>query len=233
MASVRLLPSLRATIAQHSNELQSIKLCVGNLTSICDCQQSESGCSRCRTVNCSCNHPAEVSSPAPVKANYDETGSSNYTEVNDAATTSGTQPLSSCQSSPAAPLAQPLSGQACSSRAHCRRAVRTPAGFRIRNQLSRGAVGSSSRAMAHGMLQQYSSNAGPGSKRELLAGQPIHETHPTLLKPGELAPGISAAEFQQRRQALARALPPNSVAILPSANIIFMAGGCRLQSFWL
>lgn len=57
------------------------------------------------------------------------------------------------------------------------------------------------------------------------AGQPTPETHPDLLQPGELLPGLAAAEFAARRAALAALLPPGAVALLPAAPITYMAGG--------
>lgn len=56
------------------------------------------------------------------------------------------------------------------------------------------------------------------------AGQPTPETHPDLLQPGELLPGLAAAEFAARRAALAALLPPGAVALLPAAPITYMAG---------
>lgn len=73
-------------------------------------------------------------------------------------------------------------------------------------------------------LRCFASPPQPVDNRHRLAGQPLPETHPHLLAPGELVPGITAAEFAQRRQALGNALGPNAVAILPSASVLFMAG---------
>jgi hypothetical protein len=47
---------------------------------------------------------------------------------------------------------------------------------------------------------------------------------PQLLGPDELAPGLAAAEFAARRRALARAMPPASVAIIPAARQQFVTG---------
>ncbi|PNS14931.1 hypothetical protein CAC42_2160 [Sphaceloma murrayae] len=55
-------------------------------------------------------------------------------------------------------------------------------------------------------------------------GQPLHETHPHILKAGELTPGISAVEYHERRARLAKALPRGGVAILPSADIKTRSG---------
>lgn len=62
------------------------------------------------------------------------------------------------------------------------------------------------------------------SAAELQFGQPLHETHPHLLGPGELTPGITALEYAQRRARLAAALPANSIAVLPSSETKFRSG---------
>ncbi|KAL0261456.1 aminopeptidase [Diplodia seriata] len=67
------------------------------------------------------------------------------------------------------------------------------------------------------------------SAAELQFGQPLHETHPHLLQPGEgkqppLTPGITALEYAQRRDALAKAMLPNSVAILAGSDTKFRSG---------
>ncbi|KAF7185243.1 Intermediate cleaving peptidase 55 [Pseudocercospora fuligena] len=62
------------------------------------------------------------------------------------------------------------------------------------------------------------------SASEIQFGQPLHETHPHIIAPGHLTPGISALEYHHRRAALARKLPRNSVAILASANTKFRSG---------
>ena len=55
-------------------------------------------------------------------------------------------------------------------------------------------------------------------------GQPLHETHPHLIAPGELTPGISALEYHHRRAALTRKLPRNSVAILGASDVKYRSG---------
>ncbi|KAI4146641.1 MAG: hypothetical protein LQ340_005857, partial [Diploschistes diacapsis] len=62
------------------------------------------------------------------------------------------------------------------------------------------------------------------SAAELQFGQPLHETHPQLLEPGELTPGISALEYANRRTRLARKLPPNSIALLAAAELKYKSG---------
>lgn len=59
---------------------------------------------------------------------------------------------------------------------------------------------------------------------DLKFGQPLHESHPHLIKPGELTPGITALEYFERRMRLAKALPPDSVAILAASDIKTRSG---------
>lgn len=59
---------------------------------------------------------------------------------------------------------------------------------------------------------------------DLLFGQPVHETHPHLLRPGELTRGITAQEYHERRAALCHSLPPNSAVLLPSATLKYRSG---------
>ncbi|PCG98472.1 Hypothetical protein PENO1_054330 [Penicillium occitanis (nom. inval.)] len=63
------------------------------------------------------------------------------------------------------------------------------------------------------------------SASELQFGQPLHETHPHLLEPGELTPGITAQEYAQRRSRLANRLPKNAIAIVAAADIKYRAAG--------
>ncbi|KAH6690713.1 metallopeptidase family M24 [Plectosphaerella plurivora] len=62
------------------------------------------------------------------------------------------------------------------------------------------------------------------SASELQFGQPVHETHPHILKAGEITPGITAQEYWDRRARLARQLPVGGVAILPSADLKYRSG---------
>ncbi|PKY05952.1 hypothetical protein P168DRAFT_289357 [Aspergillus campestris IBT 28561] len=63
------------------------------------------------------------------------------------------------------------------------------------------------------------------SAAELKFGQPLHETHPHLLQPGELTPGITALEYAQRRSRLANKLPQNAVAVLAANEVTYRASG--------
>ncbi|KAK1836667.1 putative peptidase [Podospora conica] len=59
---------------------------------------------------------------------------------------------------------------------------------------------------------------------DLEFGQPVYETHPHILKPGEITPGITAQEYHDRRARLAESLPPGAVAILPAADLKYRSG---------
>ncbi|CAF9922164.1 hypothetical protein IMSHALPRED_005600 [Imshaugia aleurites] len=69
-------------------------------------------------------------------------------------------------------------------------------------------------------VRQYASV----SAAKLQFGQPLHETHPHLLKAGELTPGITALEYAQRRSKLAAKLPKNAIAILAASEIKYRSG---------
>ncbi|CAJ2504956.1 Uu.00g123500.m01.CDS01 [Anthostomella pinea] len=75
------------------------------------------------------------------------------------------------------------------------------------------------------------------SASQLLFGQPVHETHPHLLKPAELTQGITAQEYHQRRANLCHSLPKDSAVILPSATLKYRSGavfhGFRQESNFL
>lgn len=63
-----------------------------------------------------------------------------------------------------------------------------------------------------------------GSSCRIAAGQPIHETHPELLAEGEIQPGLTGAEFAERRRRLAASLPPGGLALIQSNPETYMAG---------
>lgn len=58
----------------------------------------------------------------------------------------------------------------------------------------------------------------------IIAGQPTPETHPELLRDGEVQPGITAAEFAARRTALAAQLPEGGLALVQANPQVFMSG---------
>ncbi|KAH1347925.1 hypothetical protein KXX14_003693, partial [Aspergillus fumigatus] len=71
------------------------------------------------------------------------------------------------------------------------------------------------------LLRSYASI----SAADLKFGQPLHETHPHLLNPGELTPGITALEYAQRRSRLANKLPKNAIAVLAASEVTYRATG--------
>lgn len=94
------------------------------------------------------------------------------------------------------------------------------------------------------LLRSYASI----SAADLKFGQPLHETHPHLLNPGEcvymlpiacecdttknerinlklVTPGITALEYAQRRSRLANKLPKNAIAVLAASEVTYRATG--------
>ena len=59
--------------------------------------------------------------------------------------------------------------------------------------------------------------------RGLHCAQPTPQTHPHIMRPGEVTPGISAREYEERRRNLAASLPAGSLALFPSSPQAFMA----------
>ena len=55
----------------------------------------------------------------------------------------------------------------------------------------------------------------------LRAGQPIFETRPNLVKKGDITPGISAAEYFNRRYRIAEQMEPGSIAIVAGQRTKF------------
>ncbi|KAF8629628.1 hypothetical protein AX15_003362 [Amanita polypyramis BW_CC] len=54
-------------------------------------------------------------------------------------------------------------------------------------------------------------------------GQPLFQSHPHLLQPNELTPGIPAEDYECRRRKLMESLPDNSIAVSVSAPIKYMS----------
>ncbi|KIW16310.1 hypothetical protein PV08_06361 [Exophiala spinifera] len=73
-------------------------------------------------------------------------------------------------------------------------------------------------------LRSYNSASGIVSAADLSFGQPVHETHPHVLQPGELTPGITAQEYADRRTRLAAKLPDNAIAIVAASDVEFRSG---------
>ncbi|KAI0761762.1 peptidase M24 [Irpex lacteus] len=55
-------------------------------------------------------------------------------------------------------------------------------------------------------------------------GQPLFASHPHLIQPGEITPGISAEEYERRRKALMDRLPADSIVVSVAGQIKYMSG---------
>ncbi|KAI0346938.1 peptidase M24 [Trametopsis cervina] len=55
-------------------------------------------------------------------------------------------------------------------------------------------------------------------------GQPLFPSHPHLIQPGEVTPGISADEYERRRKALMERLPADSIVVSVAGQIKYMSG---------
>ncbi|KAK4055681.1 aminopeptidase [Microbotryomycetes sp. JL201] len=64
----------------------------------------------------------------------------------------------------------------------------------------------------------------PSTSSYLRYGQPLPSTHPHLLAPGELTPGIQADEYEQRRRRLIQHLEPGAVVVIASARLKYATG---------
>ncbi|KAJ3687446.1 hypothetical protein LUZ61_016610 [Rhynchospora tenuis] len=83
---------------------------------------------------------------------------------------------------------------------------------------------SSSSHSPHSTPAQEDSSYAPPSSRNLLdhVGQPTSLSHPELMSPADITPGITAQEYIHRRNSLLDQLPPGSVAIVASAPVKMM-----------
>ncbi|KHN99095.1 xaa-pro dipeptidase app [Metarhizium album ARSEF 1941] len=87
------------------------------------------------------------------------------------------------------------------------------------------------------IIRSYSAATVPAA--DLKFGQPVYETHPHILKAGELTPGITAQEYADRRAALANSMSEGGVAVLHAASLQYKSGAVfhpyRQESnfFWL
>ncbi|KAI6168908.1 peptidase M24 [Pisolithus thermaeus] len=68
-------------------------------------------------------------------------------------------------------------------------------------------------------------------------GQPLFPSHPHLVRPHELTPGIPTDEYERRRKALMDSLPSDSAVVLVAAPIKYMSGSASYKfrqssDFW-
>ncbi|KAK7223472.1 hypothetical protein V2G26_011475 [Clonostachys chloroleuca] len=84
------------------------------------------------------------------------------------------------------------------------------------------------RALTAGLRSRRQSRRGYAttyvSAADLQFGQPVYETHPHILNPGELTPGITAQEYADRRAALAYSMADGGIAILHAASLQYKSG---------
>lgn len=55
-------------------------------------------------------------------------------------------------------------------------------------------------------------------------GQPLFQSHPHLVHPNELTPGIPAEEYETRRRKLMESLPDHSIVVSVAAPVKYMSG---------
>ncbi|KAI0063075.1 peptidase M24 [Artomyces pyxidatus] len=68
-------------------------------------------------------------------------------------------------------------------------------------------------------------------------GQPTFQSHPHLVKPGEVTPGIPLHEYERRRAALMEGLPSGSLVVVVAGQVKYMSGGAsykfrQASDFW-
>ncbi|KAG2345012.1 peptidase M24 [Suillus weaverae] len=74
-------------------------------------------------------------------------------------------------------------------------------------------------------LRTYATEAVPAYEHKPSHyGQPLFQSHPHLLRPNELTPGIPSEEYERRRKELMNSLPSNSVVVLIAAPVKYMSG---------
>ncbi|KAJ3343270.1 hypothetical protein HDU93_009256 [Gonapodya sp. JEL0774] len=62
-------------------------------------------------------------------------------------------------------------------------------------------------------------------------GQPSWGSHPHLIRPGEITPGLTRAEYRQRREKLMSALPAGSVALIGGYGVRYQSGAGVFYQF--
>jgi hypothetical protein len=72
-------------------------------------------------------------------------------------------------------------------------------------------------------IRRFASHTSPHLSKPPRQGQPLHATHPHLVGPNDLTPGITANEYHERRKKLMASLPDGSV-------VVCMGGTVRLVS---
>ncbi|KII95991.1 hypothetical protein PLICRDRAFT_170578 [Plicaturopsis crispa FD-325 SS-3] len=92
------------------------------------------------------------------------------------------------------------------------------------------------RQLARTARRRYATEAVIDSKPSSY-GQPLFRSHPHLLQPNELTPGIPAEEYERRRRELVESLPDDSAVVLVAAPIKYMSANIfykyrQASDFW-
>ncbi|KAF9458010.1 peptidase M24 [Collybia nuda] len=102
------------------------------------------------------------------------------------------------------------------------------------------AIFTASRALARAQRRSYATESAALSDCSIKPsdfGQPVFQSHPHLLKPQDLTPGIPAEDYERRRRYLMDALPDNSIVVCVAAPIKYMSGNIfykyrQASDFW-
>ncbi|KAJ3977405.1 peptidase M24 [Lentinula raphanica] len=81
-----------------------------------------------------------------------------------------------------------------------------------------------SRASLNLSVRSYATELHNASLKPSIYGQPLFASHPHLIKPEELTPGIKAQEYEDRRRNLMDRLPDNSVVVSLAGAVKYMSG---------
>ncbi|KAH7921706.1 peptidase M24, partial [Leucogyrophana mollusca] len=94
------------------------------------------------------------------------------------------------------------------------------------------------RRSLHSAVRTFATEASPDyDPKPSNYGQPLFPSHPHLLKPNELTPGIPSEEYERRRKELMDSLPANSVVVSVAAPIKYMSASMyykfrQASDFW-
>jgi hypothetical protein len=84
-------------------------------------------------------------------------------------------------------------------------------------------MGQTSRSSMREGLRAYSLKALRTAIKPSPYGQPLSDSHPHIMNPGELTPGIPASDYELRRSKLMDSLPDRSVVVAVSAPVKYMS----------
>ncbi|KAJ4471985.1 peptidase M24 [Lentinula aciculospora] len=93
------------------------------------------------------------------------------------------------------------------------------------------------RALLHAFTRSYVTEVSAAPLKPSVYGQPLSPSHPHLIKPEEVTPGIHAQEYEDRRRSLMNRLPDNSVVISLAGTVKYMSGSAfykfrQASDFW-